>query len=81
MLSIQQRIQTSTIIACALFEGGRVRQCLWLHGYRASCLHLILAGVLVLGILSRFPLAGAYQRTIDDELRRMQEGDAFKSAR
>ena len=80
LLSIQQRIQTSTIIACALFEGGAFAN---VFGYMQTreMLHLILAGVLILGILARFPTAGAYQRRIDDELRRMQEDDAFKSAR
>jgi hypothetical protein len=80
LLSIQQRIQTSTIIACALFEGGAFAN---IFGYSMTreLLHLILAGVLILGILSRFPMAGSYQRRIDDELRRMQEQDAFKGTR
>ena len=80
LLSIQQRIQTSTIIACALFEGGAFAN---IFGYMQTreLLHLILGGVLLLGILSRFPMTGAYQRQIDDELRRMQEQDAFKSTR
>lgn len=78
-LAIQQRIQVSTIIACAIFEGGAFAN---LVGYlqTGELLHLIVAGVLLLGILSRFPLTGAYERQIEDELRRMREEEALKPA-
>jgi hypothetical protein len=78
-MAIQQRIQTSTIIVCAIFEGGAFAN---LVGYlqTGELLHLIVAGVLLLGILSRFPTAGAYERQIEDELRRMQDEEAFKSS-
>ncbi len=79
LVAIQLRIQTATIIGCALFEGGAFAN---LFGYSQSreLLHLVLAGVLLLGICAHFPTTGAYERRIDDELRRQNEEEAFKQA-
>ena len=76
LLAIQSRIQTATILGCALFEGGAFANVL---GYMQSgeLLHLILAGVLLLAILARFPLSGTSEQRILDELRRAKEQAAM----
>src|SRR5438093_10292524 len=70
MLTIQQRIQTSAIIGCAIFEGAAFAN---IMGYMQTreIVHLALAGALLVGILAHFPTAGSYERSIDDELRQM----------
>jgi hypothetical protein len=72
LLSIQQRIQTSAIIGCAIFEGAAFANVM---GYMqtSEVVYLALAGVLLVGILAHFPTAGSYQRRIEDELRRLDE--------
>ena len=77
VLGIMQRIQISTIVGCALFEGGAFAN---LVGYMQTreLMHLVLAGVCVLGILSRFPTTAAYEQRILDELRRLDEEEALK---
>jgi hypothetical protein len=76
---ILQRIQTATIVGCALFEGGAFANVV---GYMQTreLLHLILAGVLILGVLSCFPTAFSFQRRVEDELRQMKDADAFKES-
>jgi hypothetical protein len=76
LLAVQSRIQSATIIGCALFEGGAFAN---VFGYMQSgeLLHLILAGVLLLAILSRFPLSGTSEQRILDELRRAKEQAAL----
>src|SRR5262245_40741758 len=76
---ILQRVQSSTIVGGALFEAGAFAN---VFGYMQTreLLHLVVAGVLVLGVLSCFPTAGSYQRTIEDELRRMKDADAFQKS-
>ena len=76
VLAIQTRIQTATIVGCALFEGGAFAN---VFGYMQSgeLLHLILAGLLLLAILARFPLSGTSEQRILDELRRAKEQAAM----
>ena len=76
VLAIQARIQTATIIGCAIFEGGAFAN---LFGYlqTAEALHLVLAIVLLLGILSKFPL-GSPEERIERMQRRAAEADQFK---
>ena len=75
-----RRIQTATIVGCALFEGGAFAN---VFGYMQSAelLHLILAGVLLLAILARFPLSGTNEQRILDELRRAKEQAALAPPR
>jgi hypothetical protein len=73
VLAIQGRIQTATIVGCALFEGGAFANLVW-YMNTGELLHLAMAGLLLLGILARFPLPGACERRIADELRRQEEG-------
>jgi len=70
LATIQQRIQISTIIACAIFEGAAFANIL---GYMQTreIVHLAIAGVMLVGILAHFPTAGSYERRIEDELRRV----------
>jgi hypothetical protein len=77
IFGIQQRIQTTTIIACAIFEGAAFANT-FAYLQSREIAHLALAGILVAGILAHFPTAGSYQRRIEDELRRMNEEDMFK---
>jgi len=79
VLAIQQRIQISTIIGCALFEGGAFAN---LVGYMQTgeLLHLGLVAVLLVGILAQFPTTASYQQRIENELRRLAEDNAFKRA-
>jgi len=79
IFSIQQRIQTSAIIGCALFEGGAFAN---IFGYMQTreLLHLVMAGALVLGILANFPTAASYEQRIEDERRRLEEEAAFPRA-
>jgi len=72
VLSIQGRIQTATIVGCALFEGAAFAN-LYAYMVRPELLNLLMAGLMLLGILARFPLPGACERRIEDELRREQE--------
>jgi hypothetical protein len=68
VLAIQQRWQTATIVGCAFFEGGAFAN---LFAYFTTCelLNLLMGGILLMGILARFPLPGSCQRRIEDELR------------
>jgi len=77
ILAIQQRIHVATIVGCAVLEGGAFAN---VFGYLQTreLLHLILAGLLVLCILARFPTASGYQQQIDDELRRLQEQELLQ---
>jgi|GEM_PF-1862528 hypothetical protein len=77
VLMIQNRIQTATIVGCALFEGGAFANLFW-YLTTAELLHLVMAGLLLLGILVRFPLPGACERRIEDELRREREEASIK---
>jgi len=74
---VQQRIQTSAIIGCAVFEGAAFANVL---AYMQTCevVHLALAGVLLVGILAHFPTAGSYQRRAEDELRRISEEEGLR---
>ena len=72
IFGIQQRIQTSAIIGCAIFEGAAFANT-FAYMQTQEVVHLALVSVLVVGILAHFPTAGSYQRRIDDELRRMDE--------
>jgi hypothetical protein len=74
---VQQRIQTSAIIGCAIFEGAAFANVLAYMQTR-EVVHLALAGVLLVGILAHFPTAGSYQRRINDELRRMDEEQTLR---
>lgn len=76
VLGLQARIQAATIIGCALFEGGAFAN---LYGYlqSAEALHLILAIVLLLGLLSKLPL-GSPEERIERMQRRMAEANQFK---
>jgi hypothetical protein len=76
ILTVQARIQTATIVGCALFEGGAFGN-LVAYMQNAELLNLILAGVLLLAILARFPLPGACEQRILDELRRAKEQAAL----
>jgi len=72
VLSVQGRIQTATIVGCALFEGAAFAN-LYAYLVRPELLNLLMAGLMLLGILARFPLPGACERRIEDELRRERE--------
>jgi hypothetical protein len=71
ILGIQARIQTATIVGCAMFEGGAFAN-LTAYLTQGDLLNLIAAGVLLLGVLVHFPLPGACERRIAAELRRMK---------
>jgi hypothetical protein len=73
---ILQRIQTSTIIGCAIFEGAAFAN---VFGYMQSrdLVYLALAGVLLVGILAHFPSMGSFERRIEDEQRRINENEAL----
>jgi hypothetical protein len=77
VLWVLLRMQNATIIGCALFEGGAFAN---VFGYMQSneLLHLILAGVLVLGILVRFPLQGLTEQRLELELRRLKEEEGLR---
>ena len=76
VVGIQQRIQTTAIIGCAIFEGAAFANTLAYMQTR-EVVHLALAGVLLVGILAHFPTAGSYERRIEEELRRMNEEESF----
>ncbi len=77
VFAVQQRIQTSSIIGCAIFEGATFANT---FAYMQSCdlVFLAMTGVLVVGILAHFPTAGSYLRRIEDELRRMDEEELLR---
>jgi len=79
VLAIQSRIQTATIVGCALFEGGAFANLVW-YMNTAELSHLAMACLLLLGILARFPLPGACERRIAGELQRQEEGASFNPA-
>jgi hypothetical protein len=72
VLGVQGRIQTATIVGCALFEGAAFAN-LYAYMVRPELLNLLMAGLMLLGILARFPLPSACERRIEDELRREKE--------
>jgi hypothetical protein len=72
LATIQNRIQASTIIGCAIYEGGAFAAIVEYMRSRELA-HLAVAAVLLIGILANLPSAGAYRRRIEDELRRMME--------
>jgi hypothetical protein len=74
--AILQRVQTSTIIGCAFFEGGAFAN---VFGYMQSreLLHLVLAGVLIVAILIHIPTETGLERRIEEELRRQKDSDSF----
>jgi hypothetical protein len=76
-LGVMGRIQTATIAGSAVFEGGAFAN-LFAYMTTAELLNLIMAGILLLGILARFPLPGACARRIEDELRRQNEEASLK---
>ena len=77
VLTVQSRIQVATIVGCALFEGGAFANLVW-YMNTAELLHLAVAALLLLGILARFPLPGACERRIEDELRRQNQEASLK---
>ena len=79
ILGVQQRIITSTIIGCAMFEGGAFAN-LVAYLTSQSVANLAAAGVLLLGILAWFPFPGRCERKIAAELRRMNEEEALRPA-
>jgi hypothetical protein len=72
VIGIQQRIQTTAIIGCAIFEGAAFANT-FAYMQSRDLTFLAMTGVLVVGILSHFPTVGSYQRRIENELRRMDE--------
>jgi len=77
LATIQNRIQTSSIIGCAIYEGGAFAAIVEYMRSRELA-HLAVAAVLLIGILASFPSAGAYRRRIEDELRRMMEQEQVR---
>jgi len=74
--SILQRLQSSTIIAGALFEGGAFAN-LFSYSQTRELLHLILGCVLILAIASLFPTSARAQQRVDEMLRRAKDEDSF----
>ena len=70
--AILQQIQATTIIACAIWEGGAFASLLQ-YMTAVELVHLIVAGVLLLAILTRFPWPGRCEQIIASEMRRMNE--------
>ncbi len=77
VFGVQQRIQTTAIIGCAIFEGAAFANT-FAYMQSPDLLFLAMAAVLVVGILAHFPTAGSYQRRIEDELRRMDEEELLR---
>jgi hypothetical protein len=71
-LAIQQQVHQTTIIGCAILEGGAF---LGLVSYMQSgdTTFLALAGLGLVGILSYFPTPGRFERRVENELRRLKE--------
>ncbi|MEX2174060.1 MAG: hypothetical protein WD872_06840 [Pirellulaceae bacterium] len=67
VLTLQAKIQTSTIIGCALLEGGAFGN-LVAYFTTGELLNLGMAGVLLCGIVAYFPWPGACERRIENEL-------------
>jgi hypothetical protein len=78
VLGIQMRLQTATIVGCAMFEGGAFAN-LVAYLFAGDLLNVIAAGVLLLGILCFFPLPGACERRIAAELVRQKEAEGLRS--
>jgi hypothetical protein len=74
---VQQRIQTSAIIGCAIFEGAAFANT-FAYMQSRDLVFLAMTGVLVVGILAHFPTLGSYLRRIEDELRRMDEEELLR---
>ena len=74
---VQQRIQTSAIIGCAIFEGAAFANT-FAYMQSRDLVFLAMTGVLVVGILAHFSTLGSYLRRIEDELRRMDEEELLR---
>ncbi len=59
-----QRIQVTTIISCATLEGGAFAN-LFAFMTTQDLVHLLVATILVVGIMWRFPIRSRYLRRID----------------
>jgi hypothetical protein len=77
LFGVQQRIQTSAIIGCAIFETAAFANT-FAYMQTREVVHLVLAGMLLVGILAHFPTAGSYQRRVEEELRRMDEEEMLR---
>jgi hypothetical protein len=77
LATIQNRIQASTIIGCAIYEVGAFAAVVEYMRSR-DLVHLAVGAVLLMGILASFPSAVAYRRRIEDELRRMSEEEPMR---
>jgi hypothetical protein len=77
VFGILGRLQTATIIGCALFEAGAFAN---LYGYMETreLLHLGIASVLTMGILARFPFELSTVQRIEEELRRLKEEEGLR---
>jgi hypothetical protein len=77
VMQVQARIQVSTIIGAALFEGGAFGN-LVAFMIRGEVLNLLAAVVLLLAILSLFPWPGRCEQRIAAEFRRQAEEQSFR---
>ena len=80
ILGVQQQIVTSTIVGCAMFEGGAFAN-LVAFLLQQDLANLAAVGVLLAGILAHFPLPGRCERIIVAELRRIKEEEALQAQR
>lgn len=80
VLLVQARLQMATILGTAMFEAGAFAN-LAAYFITPELLNLLAAGVLLLGILSRFPLLGPTIDRIERELQRMKEEEGLRGPR
>ena len=71
-VAILSQIQTRTIIACALFEGGAFANIYWYYTHQELA-HLAIAGVLFSAILLHFPRKSAIFQEIETRIRQEDE--------
>ena len=77
VLLVQARLQMATIMGCAIFEGGAFAN-LVAYMQTGELLNLLLAGVLLAGILLRFPFPGRTMERIEQELQRQKEEEGLR---
>jgi hypothetical protein len=77
VMQVQAKIQVTTIIGAALFEGGAFAN---LVAFMTSgeVLNLLAAGVLLLAIATLFPWPGRCEQRIAGEFRRQAEEQSFR---
>jgi hypothetical protein len=72
------RVQTATIVGCALFEGAAFAN-LTAYFTDAELVHLAVSGLALFCILAHFPIISRIEQQIEDQLQARRDEQQFKA--